>query len=157
VARPERRQRRSKQAQERVRDEEVARLVAAHRAGTGIKKLAVEFGVHRDTVHNVLTREGALRRRGIHADDLPEVTRLYRDGWALARLAVKFDVSRSTVTNALRRAGVSIRRPGRPPPLQTGAPGHPTESHDLNGYLRSGTPAEPSRERAAIDVGAGGV
>jgi lambda repressor-like predicted transcriptional regulator len=78
--------------------------------------LAVEFGIHRDTVHNVLTREGALRRRGIHPDDLSEVIRLYQDGWALARLAVKFNVSPSAVANALRRAGVPIRRPGRPTP-----------------------------------------
>jgi hypothetical protein len=36
-----------------------------HRAGTGVRKLAVRFGIHRDTVHNILVREGALRRRGI--------------------------------------------------------------------------------------------
>jgi lambda repressor-like predicted transcriptional regulator len=115
AARPERRQRPQKQVQRRLSDEEIAQLVAAHWAGIGVKELAVQFGVHRDTVHNILTREAALRRRGVQPDDLPEVIRLYQHGWALARLAARFEVSPSAVTNALRRAGVPIRRPGRPP------------------------------------------
>lgn len=112
----ERRQRPPRQAQTRLDREGVAQLVAAYQAGGRVKQLARQFGVHRLTVSSILQREGvALRPRGIHPDDLPEVIRLYQDGWALARLAAKFDVSPSTVTNTLRRAGVPIRRPGRPP------------------------------------------
>jgi DNA invertase Pin-like site-specific DNA recombinase len=66
AARPERRQRPPKQDQKRLAPDEVAQLIAAHRAGTGVKKLAFQFGIHRDTVHNILSRQGALRRRGIH-------------------------------------------------------------------------------------------
>jgi hypothetical protein len=65
AARRERRTGPRKQVQRRLSDDKIGQLIAAHRAGTGVKKLAVQFGIHRDTVHNVLTREGALRRRGI--------------------------------------------------------------------------------------------
>jgi transposase-like protein len=76
-----------------------------------VKRLATKFGIHRDTVHNILIREGALRPRGIQPNDLPEAIRLYEAGWSLARLAAEFDVSPSTVNRALRKAGTSIRRP----------------------------------------------
>jgi lambda repressor-like predicted transcriptional regulator len=114
VRRTERPIRPPKQDQKRLSPDEVADLVAAHRAGVGVKKLATQFAIHRDTVHNILTREGALRRRGIPSEDLPDVIRLYGAGWSLAQLAAKFGVSPSTVTNTLRRVGVSIRPPGRP-------------------------------------------
>jgi lambda repressor-like predicted transcriptional regulator len=76
-------------------------------------KLAAEFGVHRDTVHNILERQGVLRPRGLQSDELLEAIGLYEDGWSLARLAVEFNVSSSTVNRALRQAGVQVRRPGR--------------------------------------------
>jgi DNA invertase Pin-like site-specific DNA recombinase len=115
AARPKAADRASKQAQKRLDAEEVDQLVAAHLAGAGVKKLADLFGVHRDTVRHILKRNGALRRRGIRPEDLPEAIRLYEDGWSLARLATKLNVSPSTVTNTLRRAGVVIRRPGPRP------------------------------------------
>lgn len=115
VVRRDRGERPSKQAQKRLSGHEAAKLIGAHKAGTRVKELAIQFGIHRDTVHNILTREGVLRRRGIQPDDVPEVVRLYQDGWALARLATKFDVSSSTVNRTLRQAGVPIRRPGRAP------------------------------------------
>ena len=117
AARPKAAGRASKQAQKRLDPEEVDQLVAAHVAGLGVKKLATQFGVHRDTVHHILKRKGVLRRRGIRPEDLPDAIRLYEDGWSLARLAARFDVSPSTVTNTLRRAGVVIRRAG---PRQAG-------------------------------------
>jgi len=103
-----------KQAQRRLNPDGVAELVAACKAGGRVKKLAAEFGIHRDTVHNVLKREGVLQSPGVRPDDLPEAIRLYEEGWSLARLAVKLDVSPSTVNRALRKAGVPIRRPGTP-------------------------------------------
>lgn len=93
AARPKAAGRPSKQPQKRLDPDEVDHLVAAHLAGVGVKKLAVVFGIHRDTVHHILKRKGALRRRGVCPEDLPEAIRLYEDGWSLARLAVRFDVS----------------------------------------------------------------
>lgn len=77
-----------------------------------MKKLATEFGIHRDVAHNILEREGVLRQPGIQPEGLPEAIRLYHDGWSLARLAAEFEVSPSTVTNTQRRVGVAIRPPG---------------------------------------------
>jgi transposase-like protein len=112
AARPRTLDRPPKQAQRRLDPEGIARLVAAYEAGGRVKRLATEFGIHRDTVHNILKREGVLRQPGIQPEDLPEAIRLYHDGWSLARLAAEYDVSPSTVTNTLRRIGVAIRPPG---------------------------------------------
>ena len=108
-----------KQAQKRLDSNGVAELVAAYAAGGRVKKLATEFGIHRDTVHNILKREGVLRQPGIEPDELPEVVRLYEAGGSMARLAAEFDVSPSTVNRALRKAGTPIRRPS--PPRGVGA------------------------------------
>jgi transposase-like protein len=102
----------AKQAHKRLDAEEVARLVAAHQAGAGVKELARRFGVHRQTVSDILRREGAHRAPGVHRDDLPEMVRLYEEGWSLAQLAEKFGVAPATVSRALRFEGVRIRRPG---------------------------------------------
>jgi lambda repressor-like predicted transcriptional regulator len=88
--------------------------VGAYTAGGRVKKLATEFGIHRDTVHNILKRQGVLRPPGVQPDDLPEAVRLYEEGWSMARLAAEFDVSPSTVKRALRKAGAPIRWPGPP-------------------------------------------
>ena len=123
AARPELPERPPKQAQRRLDAEGVAELVAAYAAGGRVKKLATQFGIHRDTVHNILKRQGVLRPPGIQPDELPEVVRLYEEGWSMARLAAELDVSPSTVNRALRKAGASIRRPGPPdelpPPLSS--------------------------------------
>lgn len=89
--------------------------MGAYTAGGRVKKLATEFGIHRDTVHNILKRAGVLGPPGIQLEDLPETIRLYEDGWSLARVAAKFDVSPNTVNNTLRKTGVVIRRPGPRP------------------------------------------
>jgi transposase-like protein len=114
ATRPRRPERPPKQAQKRLDPEGVAELVAGYRAGGRVKKLAAEFGIHRDTVHNILKRQGVLRQPGIQLGELPEVVRLYEEGWSMARLAGEFGVSPSTVNRALRKAGASIRQPGPP-------------------------------------------
>jgi AraC-like DNA-binding protein len=114
AARPTLSERPAKQAQKRLDADGVARLIAAYQAGGRVKKLATQFVIHRDTVHNILKRQGVLRPQGLRADELLEAIRLYQDGWSLGRLATEFDVSPSTVNRALRQAGVPIRRPGPP-------------------------------------------
>lgn len=51
AATPNRSERPPKQAQKRLDPEGVAELVAAYAAGGKVKKLAAQFGIHRDTVH----------------------------------------------------------------------------------------------------------
>jgi lambda repressor-like predicted transcriptional regulator len=90
----------------------VAQLVAAHQAGAGVKELATEFRIHRQTVSDILRREGALRAPGVQPNDLSELIRLYEEGWSLATLGEKFEVASGTVRQALRAQGVRIRPPG---------------------------------------------
>jgi transposase-like protein len=114
AARPSRSERPPKQAQRRLDAEGVAELVAAYAAGGRVKKLATQFGIHRDTVHNILKRQGVLRQPGIQLGELPEVVRLYEEGWSMARLAAELDVSPSTDGEADRlrwRSGDASSRP----------------------------------------------
>lgn len=101
--------------QKRLDSREVAELVAAYEAGDEAKKLSSRFGIHRAMVHEILKRQGVVRRTAIQPEDLPEVIRLYEAGWSLARVGAGFDVSARTVGDALRKAGVPIRPRGRIP------------------------------------------
>jgi AraC-like DNA-binding protein len=108
AARPTLSERPAKQAQKRLDADGVA-LIAAYQAGGRVKKLATQFVIHRDTVHNILERQGVLRPQGLRADELLEAIHLYQDGWSLGRLATEFDVSPSTVNRALRQAHPAAR------------------------------------------------
>ena len=114
AARPKRPERPPNQAQKRLDPEGVAELVAAYTASGRVTKLAAQFGIHRDTVHNILKRQGVLRPRGIQPDDMPEAIRLYEAGCSMTQVAAEFNVSPTTINRALRKAGVPIRRPGPP-------------------------------------------
>jgi hypothetical protein len=83
--------------------------------------LAAEFGIHRDTVHNILKQQGVLRPPGVQPEDLPGAIRLYEDGWSIAQLAAALEVSPSTINRALRKAAVPIRPPGPPRASSVGA------------------------------------
>jgi hypothetical protein len=101
-----------KQAQRRLGASETAELVAAYREGAGVNVLAARFGVHRQTVNEILRREGvALRRRGLSAEQIADAGRRYAAGWSLARLGEKFGVDGTTVWRALVAAGVPMRSP----------------------------------------------
>lgn len=102
------------QQQNRLGPHQVADLVAAYKAGERVGRLAVQFGVHRQTVRTLLREVGVWRRVGIQPENIPELARLYDSGWSLARLAARFEVAPSTVNSTLRRLGVPIRQPGRP-------------------------------------------
>ncbi len=60
-----------KQVQKRLGPDAEAELLATYQAGGKVKKLAVEFGIHRVTVSAILKRHGVLRPPGIQADDMP--------------------------------------------------------------------------------------
>src|SRR5215204_6516976 len=88
AARPKRPERPPRQVQKRLEADGVARLVSTYVAGGRVTKFATQFGIHRDTVHNILERQGVLRPRGLQPHELLEAIRLYEDNWSLARLAV---------------------------------------------------------------------
>ena len=111
-----------RQVQHRLNLDEVDDLVRRYRAGVKVGELAAHFGVHRDTVSEVLDRHGVVRRQaGLAPDLLSEVIALYRAGSSLATIGAKMSVDPGTVALALRKAGASLRpRRGWPAPNSAG-------------------------------------
>jgi hypothetical protein len=58
-----------RQVQVRLSPDDIGRLVAAYQSGRRTTELAMEFGVHRNTVQRWLTARGLLLSRGPHEPD----------------------------------------------------------------------------------------
>jgi lambda repressor-like predicted transcriptional regulator len=87
----------TRQVQRRLSEADAYKLVAAYRQGAGVKELAKHFGIHRDTVSEVLKRAGVVRRTvGLSTPDITTAAELYRAGWSLVRLGEKFGVDGTT-------------------------------------------------------------
>jgi hypothetical protein len=85
-------------------------LVQTYRDGSTVYELATEFGVHRNTVSEILKRVGVPRRL---QPLTPEQVRLaitqYESGLSLLKVGKELGCSPTTVWHALRQAGVEIR------------------------------------------------
>jgi DNA-directed RNA polymerase specialized sigma24 family protein len=88
------------------REELIRRYVDGERA----YQLASEFGVHRQTVANVLMTAGARRPRLMTEAERAEAVVLYEAGWTCARIGEELGRSRDAVRRALRAAGLVLRR-----------------------------------------------
>ena len=85
---PEQDLRPARQAQHRLRADEVFELTEAYRAGDGVYLLAKAFTIDRRTVSAILERHGIRRRYNLlDAHAVAEAARLYETRWSLARLA----------------------------------------------------------------------
>jgi AraC-like DNA-binding protein len=111
------RQRRPRQLQVRLTDDEVDRVVAGYQAGLTLNELATAFGADRRTLAGWLQQRGVSRRgRRFTATDVDESIRLYRDGWSLAQIGSRFGVYPQSIRYHLQKAGVELRpRPGWTP------------------------------------------
>lgn len=93
--------------------DEQRELVTQYRRGATEKALAVEFGLHRQTVSAHLRRAGVLKRSSLKMT--PELVEraatLYRAGWSTVQIGKQFGLGASTVGKALKRAGVRMRPP----------------------------------------------
>ena len=99
-----------RQAQRRLTADEVHYLVSQYRAGSKVTEIAAFFGLHRDTVSEVLNRQAVPRRqRGVSPDLVGEVIASYQSGSSLATIGAKLSVDPGTVALALRRASISLR------------------------------------------------
>jgi hypothetical protein len=103
-----------KQVQHRLSPNEIDNLVRLYRTGARVDELAAHFYIHRNTVSEILNRQGVPRRRqGIPSELLSEVVSAYVAGSSLAVLGSQLSVDPATVSRTLRHAGVSLRpRPG---------------------------------------------
>jgi helix-turn-helix, Psq domain len=89
---------------------EIDELVRCWEAGTGVVKLAAQFGIHRYTVLQRLQARGIDTTEKLSPDELVEAAELYVVGWSLARLADKYGISDGTVRARLLEVGVTMRR-----------------------------------------------
>lgn len=72
--------------------------MTAYLAGASVYDLAEYYGVHRQTIANVLERANTPRRYNrLTADQLAEAHRLKQSGWTVVQLAEHFDLPASTV------------------------------------------------------------
>jgi lambda repressor-like predicted transcriptional regulator len=103
-----------RQQQKRLTPAELVQMIQLYRDGTQVRDLASQFGVHRHTISQRLTRMGVpLRRHGLRDEDADEAAQLYAEGWSLVRLGEKYDCDHSSVRNTLLRHGYQLRpRPG---------------------------------------------
>src|SRR5262249_13386053 len=94
----------------RLNSEQVQQLVEGYEAGATVYELGERFGIARQTVSEVLKRNGvAMRRRGIPPEQVEEAVQLYADGQSLARIGEQLGVDATTVLNRLRERGVRTR------------------------------------------------
>jgi hypothetical protein len=99
-----------KQAQHRLSPDKVDQLVSQYQSGAKVSELATLFGIHRDTVSELLDRKGVTRRRrGLSQELLNQVISAYEAGSSLAVIGDELSVDAGTVALALRKAGVLIR------------------------------------------------
>jgi DNA-binding transcriptional regulator LsrR (DeoR family) len=93
----------------------VRELIAQYKAGVTQPTLAREFGISRDTVHEILKRRHVQRRlTGMSDEGVAEAVELYAKGWSAARIGARLGVDPKSVWRALRHAGVQTRpRRGR--------------------------------------------
>jgi hypothetical protein len=99
-----------RQVQRRLRSDEVEELLNRYGAGAKVGELATIFGIHRDTVSEILDRQGVVRRqRGIPPELVGEVIASYRSGSSLATIGDAISVDPGTVALTLRKAGIPLR------------------------------------------------
>lgn len=100
------------QQQHRLSDERVHELVARYEAGQSVRLLAVEFGIHRETVLEHLKRAGVSRRPNVRKLTDEQVTcavGLYATNLSLVKVAAHFDVNAATIRREFVRTGVALR------------------------------------------------
>ncbi|MEM9034584.1 MAG: hypothetical protein AAGD18_08330 [Actinomycetota bacterium] len=91
---------------------QVDELIELRREGWLVNDIAAHFGIHRDSVHRHLSRNGLVSERGplITGARLDHVVERYAAGESCATIATDLDVDPSTIANTLRRAGITLRR-----------------------------------------------
>ncbi len=99
-----------KQIQRRLSADHVDDLVAAFQGGAKVTELATAFGIHRDTVSQILNRAGIQRSAiKLNGPTVDRAIELYRAGNSLAKVAPLVGASPETVRKALLQACVDLR------------------------------------------------
>ncbi|MDR0308555.1 MAG: HTH domain-containing protein [Coriobacteriales bacterium] len=79
-----------------------------------VNQLAEKYGCSRQTISNVLKRNGVtVTRNRMDENQIKQAKKLYSDGLTLKQVSRQLGICESTVTKTLRKAGATIRRPHR--------------------------------------------
>ena len=105
------------QAQRRLGEPDVDKLVEAYSGGATVLQLATRYQIQRTTVLALLEKKGVPRRGRVWSYDLnKQATRLYTEGISCGSIGRDLRVTPETVRQHLMKAGVALRRSGRPLP-----------------------------------------
>lgn len=108
-----------RQRQRRLRSSELSQLRSEYLSGVEVKQLAQRFGITRQTVVELMHREGVPRRYPkLGHETVSEAASLYRSGWSLAAIGEALFVDPGTVRPSLIAHGIRMRDPqGRERPV----------------------------------------
>ena len=96
--------------QRHLTDAEQADLITKYQAGSDMRQLAKDFGLHRRTVRAILDRHGVERRQRIlTTSQIDEAVRMYQQGASLAVVGRRFGVEHSTIRKHLVARGIPRR------------------------------------------------
>jgi len=99
---------RRQKAPRRFSGEEIAELVQGYRDGLTIYELAIQFGIHRQTVSSALEAEGMpRRRRPLSPAQIEKAAGLRENGWSLAQVGAELGGDPSTVCRTLARTDIT--------------------------------------------------
>ncbi len=97
------------QPQARLTEIQRQELISRYVAGERAFRLAAEFGLHRESVTNVLVKAGVRRPRVMTEPERVKAAWLYGQGWTCKRIGEEFGRSKDAVRRALHEAGVELR------------------------------------------------
>ncbi|MFJ3896840.1 helix-turn-helix domain-containing protein [Streptomyces sp. NPDC090083] len=108
-----RRERRPKTGRaKRLKEEQVAKLCQAYKAGATLQQLSDDFDIVPMTVSAILKRQGIKTRwRKLTEADVDEAERLYTQGMSLAKIGDRLGVTDCAVRYRLIKREVKMRGP----------------------------------------------
>jgi transposase len=100
-----------RQRQRRLDSDDLVAFQDAYLEGIQITEIAQRFGIHRNTVFELVKRLGLPSRRQAYfsAEEISQVIALYKSGQSAQKVADQFSVNASTIRYLLLKNGVSMR------------------------------------------------
>lgn len=93
-----------------VHADQLAAIVSEYQAGATVYELAAQYALNRNSIANVLKRNGVqLRGQGLASEQIDQAAYLYAAGQSLARIGERFGVDVRTVQRRLIERGVTMR------------------------------------------------
>lgn len=96
----------------RLSDTARADVIARYEAGETSTALAIEYGVAKSTILNLLRANNVVvRRQPLTPHQVSDAARLYESGLSLSEVAMKLNINQETMRMAVVKAGVVLREP----------------------------------------------